>query len=67
MWQNDSPAARSGAATIAPGITPDMTWAALIERFEREQPITDEMIRVACANMDAAQVYPFAAQIRGDA
>lgn len=58
MWMKEDSQARSQKAPI--------TYAALLERFEKEQEITDDMVREACANMEAAQVYPFAAEIRGD-
>lgn len=37
-----------------------LTYAALLDRYESEEPITDEMIFHACRKMDAAQQFPFA-------
>lgn len=37
-----------------------ITYAALLDRFESEQPITNEMIQQACQQMEAAQQFPFA-------
>lgn len=36
-----------------------VTFAALLDRHDAELPITDAMIREACARMDAAQPFPF--------
>jgi hypothetical protein len=44
-----------------------ITYAALLECFERELEITDDMVQQACAKMDAAQVYPFAREVTGGA
>ncbi len=40
----------------------EITYAAILDLAEAEQPITDEMIREACNKMEAAQQYPFAPQ-----
>lgn len=39
---------------------PNITYAALLDRFESEQLITNEMIQQACQQMEAAQQFPFA-------
>ena len=37
----------------------DITYAALLDRHAAEEPITDEMIRLACLRMESAQAWPF--------
>ena len=39
-----------------------ITYAALLDRYAAEQPITEDMIQSACLNMEAAQQLPFAAR-----
>ena len=39
-----------------------ITYAALLDRYAAEQPITEDMIHSACLNMEAAQQLPFAAR-----
>lgn len=55
---SSSPARASGASDV-------MTYAALLDRYESEEPITDEMIHHACRSMDAAQQFPFAGNDEG--
>jgi hypothetical protein len=67
IWKN-------GASCVLPPIdypqdndgsqTPqsNITYAALLDRAAAEEPITEDMIREACNNMDAAQQFPFATQ-----
>ena len=43
------------------GADQPITFAALLDRHDAELPISDEMIREACVQMDAAQPYPFSA------
>lgn len=38
-----------------------ITYAALLDRHEARQPITEEMIRAATQNLEAAHQFPFAA------
>jgi len=40
--------------------SPDLSYAALLDRYDSEQPITDHMIQLACQKMDEAQQFPFA-------
>ena len=42
----------------------DITYAALLDRYNSEQPITHDMIQQACQKMDEAQQYPFPHQLR---
>ncbi len=37
----------------------EITYAALLDRFNSEQPITNAMIQQACQKMDEAQQFPF--------
>ena len=37
----------------------EITYAALLDRYNSEQPITNDMIQQACQKMDEAQQYPF--------
>ena len=37
----------------------DITYAALLDRHAAEEPITDEMIRLACVRMESAHSWPF--------
>lgn len=39
----------------------EITYAALLDRYDSEQPITNDMIQQACQKMDEAQQFPFAA------
>ncbi len=39
-----------------------LTYAALFDLHEAQQPITEDMIRCAALNMEAAQQLPFAAR-----
>ena len=43
----------------------DITYAALLDRYNSEQPITNDMIQQACQKMDEAQQYPFSASAEG--
>jgi len=38
----------------------DITYAALLDRYDSEQVITNAMIQRACQKMDEAQQFPFA-------
>lgn len=62
MWKID----RANPQQQAESPRMSLTWAALLDRHDREQEITDAMVIEACANMDAAQTYPFTAEVRGD-
>ncbi len=44
-----------------------MTYAALLDRYASQKPITDEMIHHACYRMDAAQQFPFTGGDEGSA
>ena len=43
----------------------EITYAALLDRYNSEQPITNDMIQQACQKMDEAQQYPFSASAEG--
>ncbi len=38
----------------------DMTYAALLARYDSELLITEDMIQCACTRMETAQQFPFA-------
>ncbi len=43
----------------------EITYAALLDRYNSEQPITNDMIQQACQKMDEAQQYPFSTSAEG--
>ena len=40
----------------------DMTYAALLDRYEAEEVITEAMIQSACLRIETAQQFPFASK-----
>jgi hypothetical protein len=55
----------TGANTLAgTSLAGPITYAALLDRFAAEQPITADMIHAACLSMEAAQQFPFATRPR---